>query len=255
MAGAMRSDQFQEVLVECSEDELFQLVRDHEHKLTSQDALRILKNPFLSERTIRIVLEIKSVLVSEKVRVGLAGHRRTPEARALRLVTSLFWRNLLAVGADIRVRPSVRRAANRRLAERLPALAVGERMALARRAGQGLIATLRHDTSPRVIQALLENPRLTEGHLMPLVSGENSRAEVLGLLAENRKWGSRYVLRRALCRNPRTPQATVLRLLSSLKRQDLVAIRNDHRISAAVRRRAGLLSGEFSEGRGGISSR
>ncbi len=78
-------------------------------------------------------------------------------------------------------------------------------MAIARRASPLLIAQLRSDPEPRVIAALLENPRLTEGGLMPMVSSETTSPEVLGMVARHGRWGVRYPVRLALCRNRRTP--------------------------------------------------
>lgn len=230
-------------LSEAGEEELEALVRDHVDDLDARRAAKVLRNRFVTSRIIELLLGRPALLKLQEVRRLLAVHPRTPEVRAIGLVSGLFWRDLVRIGADSRARPQVRRAADLRLAERLPGLAIGEKVAIARTAGQGVISRLRHDPERRVIASLLENPRLTEGALAPLVSSERARPQVLELIARDRRWGARHAVRSAIARNPRTPVHTALGLLSSLKKDALRAIAADTRMAPAVRRRAGLLLG------------
>jgi hypothetical protein len=173
----------------------------------------------------------------------IATHPRVPEPVALDLVPRMGWRDLARLGADVRARPRVRRAADQLLAERLSSLALGERVAVARLAGPGVITRLRNDRSPRVIAALLENPRLTEGALMPMISSDQADPAVLEAVAGNRTWGLRYNVRATLARNPRTPVAVALGILPALKKSDLATVVADRRIARPVRQRAELLLG------------
>ena len=91
-------------------------------------------------------------------------------------------------------------------------------------AGPAVIASLRHDPTPRVVAALLENPRLTEGLLMPLAAGEKSAPQVLALLASSPRWSGRQALRYALCRNPATPIPSALAMLPMLGKRELEAV-------------------------------
>jgi hypothetical protein len=181
------------------------------------------------------------------VRRDIVRCRATPEMLALRLLAGLYWADLMAIGLDTHLHPRLRRAADQHLMARLQGLAVGEKVSLARRASPAVLAQLRNDPTPRVIAALLDNPRLTEGTLAPLAHGERTPAPILELLAADRRWGVRYPLRLALARNPRTPVATALRLLSGLHKPDLRGLASDLRLAEAVRRRARLLLGELSE--------
>ena len=103
---------------------------------------------------------------------------------------------------------------------------------------------LRNDPEPRVIEALLENPRLTEGSLLPMLSREVARPEVLSLVANSHRWGTRYPVRVAICKNPRTPATSSLPLLPMLKKKDLGAVARDRRLPSVVRRRAEVLLGK-----------
>ena len=156
----------------------------------------------------------------------------------------LYWRDLAEIGLDIRLRPVVRRAAEQHLMARLPQMAVGEKMSLARRAIPGFLAHLRHDPSPRVIAALLDNPRLTEGTLAPVVASAATPPPILELIAADRRWGVRYPVKVALSRNPATPLGTAWRILGTLRQVDLKPVAADPRLPEPLRRRARVLLGE-----------
>lgn len=231
-------------LREADADGLMSLLREHLEELGVPEVRQALRNPFLSEQAVELLLEERRLLAFSEVKRDLVSHPRTPEVRARRLVPTLFWRDLLQISADGRVPPKVRRSADLQLRDRIQGLAVGERMSIARRASPVLIQQLRMDSDPRVIDALLENPRLTEGSLMPLLGTDRAKPEVLTRIARHRRWGIRYGVRAALCRNVRTPPEIVLGLLPLLKKSDLRAVYQDRRLSMAVRRRAGTLLGQ-----------
>ncbi|MGD2114123.1 MAG: hypothetical protein PVG07_03660 [Acidobacteriota bacterium] len=225
-------------------EELHDLLHRYAAEMDVREAVHALRNPFLGREGIETVAEQGRLLASYEVKRLIALHPRTPEPLALRFVPSLFWRDLLEMGVDTRVRPTVRRAADRRLMGRLSSLATGEKMAVARRASGRILSRLRHDPSPRVAGALLENPRITEGILVPLVASDDAQPKVLELVARNRRWGVRYEVRLALCCNPRTPVRTVLPILPMLRKRDLRTVAREIRLPAAVRRRAKVLLGE-----------
>lgn len=207
--------------------------------VTARHAFR---NPFLTAEMIESLVDSPALRSSYEVRSEAARHPRASRLLALRLVPGLYWADLVRVGTDPRLHPIVRRAADQKLAERLPTLAVGEKIAIGRAASPAVLAALRQDPSPRVITALLENPRLTEGLLAPLVASEAASPQVLAVIAANPRWGVRYPIRVALCRNPQTPVTSTLSLLPMLKKSDLAAVAADPRAKLPVRRRAQLLA-------------
>lgn len=231
-------------LREADAEGLLALVREHLSSLDPQAVRQVLLNPFAGREVIELLIEQTRLLTSREVRSALARHPHTPQAHALRFVSGLFWRDLVAVGIDTQVRPVVRRAADRALHGRLPGLAAGEKMAIARRASSQVLAVLRRDPNPRVIGALLENPRLTEGVLMPLLQDETAEPAVLETIARDRRWGVRYETRLGLAKNPRTPVQTALGLLPHLKKRDLRTVARAPKIRQPIRRRAEVLLGE-----------
>lgn len=224
-------------------EELLALVREHAGLLDPPAVRNVLRSSFVTAEVIEVLAQPR-LLSFYEVRRDLALHPRTPQTLAQQLVPGLYWRDLAALGGDTRLHPRLRRMADQYLSTRLPELSMGEKISMARRAGTGLLAHLRHDPSPRVIGALLDNPRLTEDILAPVVHGPGTPGPVLALIAADRRWGMRYGLQVAICRNPATPLATALRLLPMLRKTELKAAAADPRLSGAVRQRARLLLGD-----------
>jgi hypothetical protein len=230
-------------LREAGGEELRALLRSLAADLDVAAAQVALRNPHAGEEAVRLIADQQRLLAFYDMRRDLAQHPATPQAIALALLSGLYWRDLVGVGLDVRIRPVVRRAAEQRLVDRLPGLAVGEKAAIARAASPRVLQALRHDPTPRVIAALLDNPRLVEADLLPVASGEATHTPVLAVILAHRKWGNRYPVRVAVVRNPRTAPALALQHLPLLKRSDLRAVASDPRLPLVVRRKAELLSG------------
>lgn len=230
-------------LREAGRQELAELVQAHLAELTVAEALQALRNGHLDTESLAQVALERRLMASGEVRRTVALHPRTPEVAAITLIPTLPWPDLLSVGLEMRIRPTVRRAAERQLLARLPGLSAGEKVAIARRASSGVIEVLRHDPTPRVIAALLDNPRLTEGFVEVLARSESAPPPILELLARDRRWGLRHGLRYALAKNPRTPVAAALPLLPTLRKSEQREIAEDRRLAEPVRQRAKLLAG------------
>jgi hypothetical protein len=231
------------LLREAGEAELAELLATHWGEIDVPAARQVLRNPFVTAAMIERLAGVPELVSAYELRRESAFHPRCPRVLALRFVATLYWADLLRLGLDPRVHPAIRRAAELRLIERLAVLSVGEKMAVARAATPGVIAALRADPTPRVVGALLENPRLTEALLAPLVASASASPLVLALVAASPRWAVRTTVRYALCRNPATPLAATLPLLPLLAKRELEAIANDVRLLLPVRRRAQLLSG------------
>jgi hypothetical protein len=225
-------------------EELLALLAEEIGRLGPPEVRQLLRNPFATAEVVARLGEEIRLHSYYEVRRDLASHPLASEALALRFIPGLYWRDLMLVGLDMRLHPRLRRAADQYLATRLPQLATGEKISLARRAAPALLAHLRQDPSPTVIGALLDNPRLTEGILAPLVHSESALGPILKLIANDRRWGVRPAIRAALAKNPRTPTETALALLPQLPKSELRAVASAPRVPEAVARRARLLSGD-----------
>ncbi len=101
-------------------------------------------------------------------------------------------------------------------------LSAGERTAKARRFDRMTLDRLMHDRDPRIIRALLDNPRLVERDVVRIAAMRPTLGEILELIASHPRWSPAYRVRKALAFNPHTPSALARQLLPTLLRQDLV---------------------------------
>ena len=197
-----------------------------------------LHNPAFSEEHVRVALTepgLSSQLLDRisreprffkksSIRVGLLLHAKLPRVRGLELVPYLYWRDLIRVAAQPKVHPQVRVIAEQLLAERVPDLTLGEKIAVARTSGRMVLRVLRKDPEPRVIEALLRNYRCTEEDAVFIAASSDTTPQVLAVLARQEKWRQRPAVRSQLVRNRRLSLPLALGLLSTLSQGDLSAI-------------------------------
>lgn len=216
-------------------------VAAHAGSLAPAQARKVLRSPYVDAELIDALIADKGLRGSYAVRRSVARHPRAAVTTALRLVPGLYWRDLVELTVDVRISPQVRRSAERYLLRRLPGMAAGEKIAVARRAHGAVLDALRDDAELRVLGAVLDNPRLREEALLRLLHDTTRHPRVLARVAQSRRWRMRYAVRRALAANPQTPFAVQLPILESLRRGDLEAIADDPAQSSVARRRASEL--------------
>jgi hypothetical protein len=112
-----------------------------------------------------------------------------------------------------------------------------QRAAEAAAAVEEQIALYLHDASPLVIEALLENRRITEEHVLVVAQRRNLPGRILDSIFRNRRWAESYPVRLALARNPKTPLFSALSLARYLRLFDLASIARDHLLPAMYRRK------------------
>jgi len=140
---------------------------------------------------------------------------------SLRLIPSLYWRDLAAVAAAPRVPPPVRQSAEEALRDRLSDLRPGERTTLARLATAPILTLLLADHDPRVLEACLPNPRLRQDQLEAALRRTNASRSLVEAVAASSRWGSVYSIRLTLVLQPRTPLHAALKQITSLEHHDL----------------------------------
>ena len=208
-----------------SRDDLAAYVAENLKSLMEDEAQAVLANPFVTTPILQSIGQNQRLTGFYSVRVRLAAHRATPQAQAVKLVYYLHWPDLLRLSVDVKVPSPVRRAIDTQLVLRLEKTTLGERVSSARLCSRTLIKELLFDPEPRVLSALLLNPRLREDDLLSLTSSPAAPAEHLRIVAGDQKWSYRYAIRKALVTNPRTPRAAAASQLRYLSRRDLEQIR------------------------------
>jgi len=117
-------------------------------------------------------------------------------------------------------------------------LPLGSRRQAARGTNRFMLDRLLRDRDHRVIQILLDNPRITERDAVLIAAQRPSTAEVLQCVSAHRRWASSYAVRKALAANPYTPEQIAIGLLPTLLVQDLRFIITSGVLLAEVHRAA-----------------
>jgi hypothetical protein len=166
---------------------------------------------------------------------GVVLHPRCARPLGLRLVSSLYWRDLVDVAATPRVDAGIRARAEALLKDSLPDLRVGERITVARFATAPVLRGLFGDDDEKVLDAALQNPRLRESDLTTAVRADDARRPLLEAVGRGARWRESYPVRMALVLQPRTPLAIALAQLTSLLPQDLARLQAEPAVPALVK--------------------
>lgn len=197
--------------------------------------LLVLKNPAIAGPLIGRISQQKAWMKPYEMKAAVVLHPKTPRAVAMNLVSFLWWRDLVRVADRAVLPPPLRRAAERILSVRLQELAVGEKITLARIASRGLIAALRAEEDPKIIRALLSNPRLVEEDALTIACSGRTPGPVLRVLAEDPRFAPRPAVLKAIARHAETPPAIALHIVHALSTRDLKDLAHGARAPGLVK--------------------
>ena len=103
-----------------------------------------------------------------------------------------------------------------------------KRTELAATASAEEISQYVQDPSPKVIRALLGNRQLTEEDILIVANRKNIPADILEIIARDKRWSENYPVRLALARNPKSPLSVSLSIARFLRLFDLEEITRSH---------------------------
>ncbi|MGZ8843349.1 MAG: hypothetical protein ACXW18_06775 [Pyrinomonadaceae bacterium] len=124
------------------------------------------------------------------------------------------------------------------LIRRIMFMTVKDRVKLAIKGDREARGILIRDSNKVVATGVIHNPRITDHEIENISSMRAVAEEVLRLIGNNRAWARSYPIIHNLARNPRTPMATAVQILSRIRTRDLKAITQNRNVSEAVRRQA-----------------
>jgi hypothetical protein len=104
---------------------------------------------------------------------------------------------------------------------RIRAMNPNQRAMLARKADRVERQILLKDTSPQVLQALLNNPRIEGKDVLRLVQSTHTAAPVLKRVADDPRWGKSQEILAVIAKNPKTPAPQAIRMTDKLRTSDL----------------------------------
>jgi hypothetical protein len=208
----------------------------HNPHLQERDLLRLLERGDLPQEVVRELANHPEAQHKYKVRFALARHPKTPRLVSLPILKFLYLFDLVRLTQTPAVPTDLKIIAEETILKKLEGVPRGEKISLARRGTGRLAASLLVSADPELTRAALENPYLTEGHLLKVLTRENLPPAAVELLAQHERWSLRYYVRLALIRNPLTPLARVLAFLPEMAVIDLREICLDHRMPGPVRK-------------------
>ena len=115
-------------------------------------------------------------------------------------------------------------------------LPIVEKIKLAMKGTREQRGQLIRDGNTMIAASVLSSPKLSETEVEGYARMSNVSDDVLRLIGNNRSWTKSYLITSALARNPKTPLAISLRLVSRLNQRDLKTITRDRNVQEAVRK-------------------
>jgi len=114
-------------------------------------------------------------------------------------------------------------------------LTLGERKSQAMSRNKEILEQLMFDPDPNIIRKLLMNPRLTLTMVVRIASRRPNRPDILKEVSRSPKWSAQYDVKLALARNPYTPPELTLKLMPSIRIQDLKEMAMDTMLQTDIR--------------------
>jgi hypothetical protein len=118
-------------------------------------------------------------------------------------------------------------------------LAVGQRLALAKKGNKDVRMILIKDSNEMVAMEVVTSTRITDGEILAIANMRDVADKILRYIANNRKYRQNKQIILALLNNPRTPVGVSLGLgLNSLTERELSELAKSRNIPGAVARAA-----------------
>jgi hypothetical protein len=201
---------------------------------------RVLRQPSCPGELVERLAGCRWLTGSNRLLQLVVRHPRCPRRLALESLPRLGWHDLLEVARDPRTSPAVRALSERKLAERIVSLTLGERTALARVATRGVIPSLLASPEPMCVAALLDNPRFTETDAARLPNSNTNPACVLVLL-RHPVWGRLPSVASAVVRRGALPLGIAIGTLPALPLAELRSVASSETAPPALRAAASAL--------------
>ena len=119
--------------------------------------------------------------------------------------------------------------------QKIAALNVAQRMALAMKGSREERAVLIRDPNKIVGVSVLSSPKLTESEVEAIAKMANVSDEILRMIGFSRAWTKSYAIIHALVRNPKTPVAMSMNFLARLNEKDLKILSTNRNIPEVLR--------------------
>ena len=121
------------------------------------------------------------------------------------------------------------------LVQKLAKMGFSERLKAASKGSREMRAVLIRDPNKMIVAAVMSSPKLTESEVEGIARMASVSDDVLRIIGANRMWMKNYKIACALTRNPKTPVALSMNLLSRLNEHDLAQVSVDRNVPEPIR--------------------
>lgn len=124
--------------------------------------------------------------------------------------------------------------------ERIPILkminnmSTAQKVALALKGNKEARTILVRASNKLIASAAIRSPRITEPEIIAAAKSRSVNEEVIRIIAQSKEMSRSYNVQVALANNPKTPMARTLKILTSLRLNDLKAISKSKNLPGAV---------------------
>ena len=186
--------------------------------LDEDQALALLRRNDLPPAVFEALARNPVASKSRKTLLSLVEHVRAPRHVALPLLRRLFAFELMDVALSAAAAADLKLVAEQLLIDKIAAISLGERINMARRASPAIASALLLQNERAVIEAALQNPRMTEASIVKVVSAAETPGKLIEVVVEHTKWSLRREIQLAVLRRPETPEVIVMRIARALPR-------------------------------------
>ena len=218
-----------------SEQDLLQAVASSE---LSEDLARALfQRRDLSAEVLAALAQNHAALKIRAVLVGLVSHPKTPRHISIPLSRHLFTFELMQVALQPAVPADVKMKIEDALINKMSTISAGERITLAKRGSTRIAAELLTDTDPRILEAALNNPHMTEAFVAKALNSPDSTPLLFEFTWRHPKWSLRIDVRIAMLRAAKTPSHIATEIVKSMPAVQAKNVLSNSRMNAALKAR------------------
>jgi len=204
-------------------------------RLTEDLALALLQRRDLPAAAIEAMVKNGSVMKHRSVINAVVVHPHAPRHVSLPIIRRLFAFELMNIALTPAVFADIKKFAEDVLVSRLENTTPGERMSLAKRSSPAVAAALLLDPERRIMEATLQNPRITEAAIVKALMRDDAPQHLIDTVCHDPKWSLRREIRIALLRNEKTPLAPALAFAESMSSAALRQVLNNSRLRPNVK--------------------
>lgn len=202
-------------------DNAGRVLPDDQQPASEDQALATIREATVTAETLTSIGRDPTAMKSRKVALALVTHARTPRHVSIPLLRRMFTFDLMQIALTPVVAADIKRAAEDQILLRLESISSGEKASLARRSSGRIAAALLQENDERIASPALDNPQLTETHIVQALMKPLAPEQLFALVSRHPKWSLRREVQSALLRSEKTPLEAVAMMSQHFSREDL----------------------------------